>query len=343
MWDRQDLSRYLRTTSMLSAHCNLELPSLQSRVRFMTVEETSKLSETARRRNVFARHSRENSFYIQRIRELSDSTVIEVLRPGDPDDMLAEAKAVADLLERLAVLSSTFTLRRADLHRALAIASDRTSSVDVTIGRNFYYLRSSARTVSAPKGVPIDGRFTRRFDRCGFLGLMAACRLNGDTARRLEAASLWLFESRREPSDPAAAVKSAIALEALLGANGSEPITRALSERAAFILSRDHIVRSTISRAVREFYGVRSAVVHGRRGHKITLPVMLEGIDRAILLLCLTIAANLSSWPSTGALVTWCENQKWGAPATAVVRPFPGQYLAGALRLFGRAAKPREI
>ena len=38
---------------------------------------------------------------------------------------------------------------------------------------------------------------------------------------------------------PAAIVKTAIALEALLIAKESEPLTRSLSERAAFLLSHD--------------------------------------------------------------------------------------------------------
>ena len=110
MWDVQDLSRYVRTTWMLNAQCNLELSAFKARVRFLSDQEAAGLAETARRRNVFARHSWENNFYIQQIFKLSNKTVIEVLRPGDPDDMLSDAQTVAGLLERLAVLSSTFAL-----------------------------------------------------------------------------------------------------------------------------------------------------------------------------------------------------------------------------------------
>ena len=129
---------------------------------------TTSLSETVRRRNVFARHSWENNFYIQRIAELSNTTVIEVLRPGDPDDMLLEAQSISGLLERFAVLSSTFALSRPDFHRVLAIRPDRSSSLDFTFGRQFYYLRSTARPAPVAKGIGIDDRFKRRFERCGF-------------------------------------------------------------------------------------------------------------------------------------------------------------------------------
>ncbi len=339
MWDGQDLSRYVRTTWMLNAQCSLELPTLKARVRFLSAQETASLTETARRRNVFARHSWENNFYLQQIGELSNTTVIEVLRPGDPDDMISEAQAVAGLLERLTVLSSTFVLSRPDLHRLLAITPDRSSSIDITLGRQFYYLRSTARPAPIAKGIAIDDRFTRRFERCGFPQLLAVCTSGKEIAQRLEIASRWLFESRQEPSKPAAIVKTAIALEALLIANESEPLTRALSERAAFLLSRDAATRRAISRNVRKFYTARSSVVHGNRRRTSDIsPELLEGMDRLILLLCLMIAANVADWSSMEALTSWCEDQKWGAPAVAIIQPFPGQYLTGALRLLDQAS-----
>ena len=173
MWDAQDLSRYVRTTWMLDAQCNLEVPALKARVRFLSDQEAASLAETARRRNVFARHSWENNFYIQQIDKLSNKTVIEVLRPGDPDDMLSVAQTVAGLLERLAVLSSTFALSRSALHRLLAITADRSSTVDFTFGRQFHYLRSKTKPSTVPKGISIDDRFTRRFERCGFPQMLA--------------------------------------------------------------------------------------------------------------------------------------------------------------------------
>lgn len=324
---------------MLNAQSSLELPALKARVRFLTAQETTSLTESVRRRNVFARHSWEKNFYIQRIGELSNTTILEVLRPGDPDDMLLEAQATAGLLERFAVLSSTFAVSRPDFHRVLAIRPDRSSSVDFTFGRQFYYLRSTANPAPVAKGIAIDDRFKRRFDRCGFPNLLlVVCASKKEIARRLEIASRWLFESRQEPSMPAAIVKTAIALEALLIANESEPLTRALSERAAFLLSRDARTRRDISRNIRKFYTARSAVVHGSRRLKSVSPKLLEGMDRLILLLCLKMAANIDGWSSMDALTGWLEDQKWGAHAAAVIQPFPGQYLNSVLRLFGQAS-----
>lgn len=334
-WDTPELSRYVRTTWMLNAQCSLEVAALKARVRFLSGQEAELLTASARRRNVFARHSRENNFYIQRIGELSNTTVLEVLRPGDPDDMLSEAESVASQLERLAVLSSTFALQRPDLCRLLAITADRNSTVDVTFGRQFYYLRSKAKRAPEARGINIDNRFANRFERCGFPQMFAAITSDVDIARRLESASRWLFESRQESSLSAAIVKTAIALEALLIGSDSEPLSRSLSERAAYLLSQDPEIRRAISKNVKKFYAARSAVVHGGRRRKSDpSPKMMEGIDRLALLLCLTTAANMSSWSSIDDLIGWCENQKWGASSSTIARPFSGRYLNDALRQF---------
>ena len=39
MWNRQDLSRYVRTTWMLNAQCNLEISPLKARVRFFCPQD----------------------------------------------------------------------------------------------------------------------------------------------------------------------------------------------------------------------------------------------------------------------------------------------------------------
>ena len=79
-------SQYLRVTWMLSAETVLKFPDSSS-VRFFGEGEADSLAKKTRKRNVFARHSWENNFYLQRIGELSGHTVIEVFRPGDPQDM----------------------------------------------------------------------------------------------------------------------------------------------------------------------------------------------------------------------------------------------------------------
>src|SRR5829696_3986092 len=102
--ETRDLSCYMRTTWMLSAQGALEIGDL-GRVRFFSKEEARVLAENVQRRNVFARHSWENDFYLRRIDELAEHTIIEIFRPGDPQDMAEEAEEVAGWLEKIAVLS----------------------------------------------------------------------------------------------------------------------------------------------------------------------------------------------------------------------------------------------
>lgn len=330
----QGLSRYIQTTWRLSAKSTLKLPDMITSIRLFSEEEAHNLAELARKRNVFARHSRESGFYVQRIRALANRTVIEVFRPGDPDDMSAEAQKVADLTEKLALLSSTLAMPREKLQRLLAISSHRRSEFDITIGRGFYYLRSKSRPEPITQGITIDERFCRRFERCGFPQLALLCVSRRDVANRVVLALDWLFESRQEPVLPAALVKTSIALESLLIFSESEPLARSLSERAAFILSSDAHTRKEVSRIVKRFYGVRSGVVHGsRKKAKKLTPSLVEGIDRLTVLLCLIIASNSDKWDSTNSLRDWCEYERWGTPTSDVRIPFPDSYLRNAVTL----------
>ena len=138
------LSRYIRSCWMLCAQSELQL-SDKTRIRLFPENEADQLAEITRKRNVFARHSWENSFYLQRIKALSNRTVIEVFRLGDPDDMINEAEQFAIALEKLAVLSTTFSMSRSELQRRLALSEYRRSEFDVTIGRDFNYLRSKSK------------------------------------------------------------------------------------------------------------------------------------------------------------------------------------------------------
>lgn len=104
-------SRYIRTTWMLSAQMSLKFSDF-SKIRFFNDDEAKTLIELVRKRNVFARHSWENNFYLRRIQELANHTIIEVIRPGEPKDMDEEAERVAAILEHLVVLSSTLDLTR---------------------------------------------------------------------------------------------------------------------------------------------------------------------------------------------------------------------------------------
>ena len=142
----------------------------------------------------------------------------------------------------------------------------------------------------------------------------------------------WLFESRLEIDLNAAVVKTAIALESLLIASESESLRNPLSERASFLLSDEPLRRRRIARNVRAFYDLRSGIVHGGRRRPLPNENVLEGIDRVVLLLLLTLGANASAWASFDRVVE-VEIRKWGAKGVTIRRPFPGSVLSRALRL----------
>jgi len=330
-------SQYFRVTWLLSAETALQFPD-SSRVRFFGEDEADSLAQEIRRRNVFARHSWENNFYIQRINELSNHTVIEVFRPGDPQDMAEEAENVADLIEKLAVLSSALALQKHELQRKLGISSRLRTEIGFIVGPGCRYLQSRARAVPIAQGICVDERFCRRFSGCGFFDLYKYCLSQSNLAERVRSSLDWLFESRREPRLSASVVKTAIALESLLIFDESESLARSLSERAAFVLSSSAETRRQISGIVKRFYDARSGVVHGsRKKLRYLTPSLVEAVDRLSVLLCLVIGANHQLWPSIDSLREWCEMQRWGEPSTEVRVPYTYTYLRNAVKLSQKA------
>ena len=327
------LSRFIRTTWLFSADARLELLSLHAWIRRIPATESAALAEETRRRNVFARHSWENSFYLKRATQLADTTVIEVYRTGVLDEILPAARRIADLIEKVALLSSALSLRRDRTHNLVALSRHRRYGFDLAISPGFRYLRSSQREEAEPRGLPIDSTFVRRFKRCGFEQVVAGALSEGDIGRRLDQSVGWLFESRLETAPQAAVVKTAIALEALLIASDTESLRGPLSERCAFLLSDEPGKRRRISKAIKTFYDLRSGIVHGGRRRVAVSPTFLEGVDRLVVLLLLTLSANTGSWQSFPHVVAETENRRWGGSELTIHRSFPGSHLARALLL----------
>jgi hypothetical protein len=324
---------YLRTTQLLNAKSVLSFPD-SSKIRFFTSLEASKFADTMRRSNVVARLAGSRNFYLNRAAELSDRTVIEVLRVSSPDNMLEIGESVAILLEKLAVLSTTLFMRRDDLLRKLGISASMTSEVNFAVTSKFKRIRSRSQRAPAVEGVVIDRQFCDRFLRCGFIGLFQYLQSQGDLHKRVRTSADWLLESRREARLTASVVKTAIALESLLIFSESESLARTLSERSAFILSPSPQVRHEISRVILRFYDVRSGIVHGsqKKARKLT-STLTECVDRLTLLLHLIIASNTHLWANVESLRLWCEEQRWGKPSSDVKFPLSQIYLRNALAL----------
>jgi hypothetical protein len=334
-------SRYIRTTWMFNAKIPLLLPAISVCIRTICANESQKLIQDIRKRNVFMRHSWENDFYCRRIKSLANRSVIEVRRQGDPDQIIPAAEKIADLVEKVALISQILIINRRELHRKLAINYPRQSIFDITIGGgNNKFLRSKIKSERSQQGIDIDEKFCKRFQRCGFPNLVIQCISDDEVSKRLNNTLNWLFESRLEPQLAASVTKTAISLEALLIFSDTEPLAKSLSERVAFILSPNFEERKSISKIIKKFYGIRSGVVHGnQKRQKDLTPNLVEGADRLILLLCLKMASNIGKWNSADALREWCEEERWGSPSTDLITPFPNIFLKNAINLFNQTSE----
>jgi hypothetical protein len=334
-------SQFFRTTWLFSATKQLELPVHSASLRRISTEESEALADHVSRRNAFARHSRKNSFYLKRIQQLANATIIEVLRPGPLDSVLPTARALAALVEKVAFISSILGLRRERMHHLVAISQHRRYGFDLAISPGCKYLHSSERQEVLPRGIPVDDTFVRRFNRCKCGLLVDAATSRTDIGNRVEQGINWLFESRQDSDTQAAVVKTSIALESLLIASDSEGLRGPLAERAAFILTDDPVRRRRIAKNVRVFYDLRSSIVHG--GHRKAQgdPAgILDGMDRLVLLLLLTVASNAAAWTSITAVVESIEDVKWGSSGPGTSRPFPESHLSRALKMIEAGTKP---
>jgi hypothetical protein len=278
-------SRHIQPTWLFRADVELDFTDLHTRLYRFAPDAAQRLSEEMRKHNVFARH--QNSFYRQRAEALAHRTVFEVRLPGHPDLMIGTAHETIDKVERVLMLCASLAMRRDELLRGFDFASLRRSPFDVTIGPEYYDLRSKSRLEPDIRAIPVNEPFRRRLERVGFNSLLSLSFGSGEMAHRVSTAVHWISESRLEPHLPAALVKTAIAIEALLVFNESEPIARVLTERAAFLLTAAPETRARIGRIVRSFYDSRSGTVHGSRKSK-NRPLaagLIEGMDRLGILI----------------------------------------------------------
>lgn len=329
-------SRYIRETSLIVAQAVLSLPD-SSRVRRVSQREADEMAAAIRKRSVFSRHSWENDFYYQRALSFAGKTIIEVFRPGQPNDIARDAEVTSELIEMLVLLSTTPAAQRDVFMRKLGIGTRQQTEFDLILGPDLRYLRSRTRTAAKRTGFPLDRTAVARFQRLGFPLLYNASRAKSPLGARLHRSLSWLFESRREPNLEAAIVKTAIALETLLVFGESEPVTRSLSERAAFLLSPKPDTRKRVAALVSRLYEARSGVVHGgKRKRKSVSPRLLEGGDRLAVLLLLVVSGNTSTWPDEDAFRSWLQDERWRAP-TRITLPFAPVYLSRALAFSERS------
>ncbi len=84
-------------------------------------------------------------------------------------------------------------------------------------------------------------------------------------AQSVKSAIEWAFDSQVEENETISFIQLCIGLEAILGEEtGREPLTETLADRCAYLLANTIESRKKIRSIFREFYSLRSTLVHGR-------------------------------------------------------------------------------
>ena len=251
------LSRYVRTTVYLRPL--KKLPILENAsIGVLSAEEVAIMAERARRGHLFSRLHWQNSFYVERIQALAERAVIDILLPGEPDEILRAATNLADSIEDSLLLSSGLVLERGRFQRLLGLKESNDSVFDFAVSDNYKYMRTRSNRALGTTGLPVDDRFVNRFARYHARDLLVAMTNDqAPLANRLRRSAEWLLQSRREVNPSSATVKTAIALEAMLVFANTEPLTQSLSDRSAFLLTDDPETRQMVSSFIRRFYDAR--------------------------------------------------------------------------------------
>ena len=149
---------------------------------------------------------------------------------------------------------------------------------------------------------------------------------NSDMENKLLDGIHWLGESTKPDTNRARFVKVGVALEALIGGEPKKDemlqvrgITAMLAERAAFIAGKDLDDRLKIDKDIREYYGMRSRIVHG-----VKINIQLRNIDSFGMLVRRVALALLGELDELGdklstvdQLESWVKTQRYTLPSEA--------------------------
>ena len=297
-------SYYLRSSHILHAVKPLIFSNVNGAIRFFNASESVELARLISRKNLFQRIPTSDQFYVKRAKDLSDSTIIEIYDPNI-EFLINNSEIFSEWIEKVCILVYSLSNERRKIHKLLQVKKYNKTIFDLTIGRDFYYLRTKTRKISSPNGIPVDETFINRYKRCGFDRLETVCFMDDKIQNKIMGSINWLYESRIDPSIESAIVKTSIAIESLLIFSEHESLANSISERIAYLISNDLEIRMKISKYVKKFYNIRSGIVHGGR-KKQRLPSLniLEGIDRLVILTNLILITNIDKWNNINDLET---------------------------------------
>lgn len=97
-------------------------------------------------------------------------------------------------------------------------------------------------------------------------------------------------------------------LEVFFTPKGRDPISNSIAEGVALVLSKDLIERKNLKRRVKELYGYRSTVSHGK--HISILNKDLDDLKQISMFLLVKMVERKEEFASIEDLINWLEEQK---------------------------------
>jgi len=254
----------------------------------------------------------------------------------------ATIRQIGRRYELLIFLTDAFAAKRSQIHRLLGVNSEEyhpsTDLVLPVVGRRWVYQdRFSTRTVRRPteiQGLPVAKSTQTRFNALGFstLATLLVRSSRGHTIERAQEALRWLEQSLMEKDASAAIVKTCIGLESLFGFDKSEPLRQSISDRGAFLIARSADDRKVVSKLLRDYYDLRSAIVHGSKKTAKWTEDNQQQLDRFLLVSAISVASLAPQCPSVDTLRTFFESLKWSTLPGVPTSPVRAQLLQKSYR-----------
>lgn len=318
---------YIRVVPQFEPEADFSLGPLS--LRQFTSDEAAQLYAKLRRRNVFARHAKDNDFYTSRAADFAEKPVL-IATASRPEWNAESFRRQADVAEALIILATAFALKRKDLHKQIAGFALREPTIDLYLDGYRGTLSTQMRRERSQRALVITETLIRRYTRLGFDRAVQALAAEASfSGARVRLVCEWLLSSRLDPSVGSAFIKTGTAAETLIADDSQGQVTRKVSHRIALLTASNESEFRELRDALRALYGVRCDFAHGRHRGAPTPPQMrqLEAFDRLVALGLAGFSHNCGALTSPSAVARWFSNATVPVPM-----PFSPSFVRGALR-----------
>lgn len=179
------------------------------------------------------------------------------------------------------------------------------------VGEN--HVRAITRQNFILSELKLNANSVATLDRIGALKLSALLKKPVDELTDFEKTVLrglhWYSVSQKTVETENKFLNLTTCLETFFTSKGRDPISNAIAEGCAFVLSEDFELRRAIYRDVKKLYGQRSGLSHG--GKTAILESELKLIERFAWELLRAMIAKLDKLQSRESLREWIEEQKF--------------------------------